>query len=405
MKGIFAFAAVVVCSASAGHAQDLLPAVSVRDVIVGEGDTARFPVELSRPALGKTRVTWKTRAVTASAGVDYAPTAGELVLERGEMARTIDVSVLQDIRPEGSEAFILELTSATSATIADGLAHGVILDTRVPPRCALGDDSGSAIVVRYPVEGGGVWTDDPSTHGAAHDLWAPTSTIIKPGMKLPESHWEVDAAGDFAGNGTCQLLWGMHDPPRLALTDTSRVPHGDRDDLPGITRPGHDWQVVGAANLDGEGPSDLLWWNDEERTFQFWRGGPGFPAGVLDPAKCDPESGVPVAVGRTSADGSTEIFWQDGEDVKYWSLRWVPDIEKLVCLGQGTLMSGNARAQIAAAGDFDGDGFDDLLLHEPDPNSAPILTACFLRGRQVRACSAVSLDGLYLGAGAVVGPR
>ncbi len=406
MKRVLVAAAVVVCIARIGPAQDAPPTISVQDVVVGEGGAAHFPVVLSRPAAANIHVTWKTRTVTASPA-DYLSTQGEKVLGN-DPAPTIDVPIFEDIRVEGSEAFILELTGVTNATIADGVAHGVIRDMQAPPRCTVGDDPGSFILVQYPP------TPIPKKHGGPHDLWRPTSTIVEkdPLATLADSEWEIEATGDFDGDGACEFLWGSHeDPDELAMTHNTHVPEDEGAVVQWARRPGRGWRVVGSADLDGDAMADVVWWDPGQRQLAVRLGShQGFQDAPL--VDCAAPAGEPVALTRAAADHSMDILWQSLDNggavlVGYSSMQWAEGLGMLACTGSGSLMSYEPAAQVVAAGDFDGDGFDDVLWQAPakDASSVPILSMCFLHDRHSRACSAVSLDHVTLGPGTIVGPR
>ena len=106
-------------------------AVSVADARAREGEDATidFAVTLSRAASAAVTVAYATADGTATAGADYTRTSGKLRFAPGETVKTVSVPVLDDAHDEGAETFILRLSAASGAVIADGEATGTIENT------------------------------------------------------------------------------------------------------------------------------------------------------------------------------------------------------------------------------------------------------------------------------------
>ncbi len=93
-----------------------------------------FTVTLSAPAPGSgasvdfTTVQQVSALNHATAGDDYTTTAGTVNFAAGEQIKTILVPILSDNKKnEQNETFLVELSNAVNATIADGSATGTIL--------------------------------------------------------------------------------------------------------------------------------------------------------------------------------------------------------------------------------------------------------------------------------------
>jgi hypothetical protein len=116
-----------------------IPAVSVADIAVAEGDAGRaevfFTVTLSGPTIRPVAVNFEIVDGTAQHGNDFeAARGGTLVIPAGRTSGQIAVVVKGDIVPEGSETFFLRLTGATNATISDPEAQATIgEDDTTPP--------------------------------------------------------------------------------------------------------------------------------------------------------------------------------------------------------------------------------------------------------------------------------
>ena len=77
------------------------PSLSIGDAVVPEGaGSAVFPVSVSPVSAAPVTVTYVTRAVTATAGVDYNAVKGTLTLAAGAETGTIRIRILDD-NPRG----------------------------------------------------------------------------------------------------------------------------------------------------------------------------------------------------------------------------------------------------------------------------------------------------------------
>lgn len=59
--------------------------------------------------VGNVEFSWKTVSVTAIAGVDYVADAGTIVLSKGELSTSIDISIIDNDNPELNKTFRVEL--------------------------------------------------------------------------------------------------------------------------------------------------------------------------------------------------------------------------------------------------------------------------------------------------------
>jgi len=121
---------------------DDIPALSVVDVAVVEGDAGPSPATLMVNFVGPLPLTaiiqYATSDGTATAGSDYVATTGVLVIPAGLSSGGFNVSVLGDRLVEGDETVFVTLTSAVYTTgapipIADGQGTLTILDNDGPP--------------------------------------------------------------------------------------------------------------------------------------------------------------------------------------------------------------------------------------------------------------------------------
>ncbi len=127
---------------------DAPPAFSINDASHAEGGQLTFNVSLSGPSAKQTKIHYATANGTATAPADYASKSGTLTFAPGTTTKTVKVSSAQDTLDEDDEAFAVNLSSPTNATIADGAGTGTITDNDPAPSFSINDASrteGSAV--------------------------------------------------------------------------------------------------------------------------------------------------------------------------------------------------------------------------------------------------------------------
>ena len=134
-------------SGSVAQAVDPLPAISIGDVSVAEGnDGASSAVFMLTLSAATHTATAQVDIVTAdgtatTADNDYAAAAGTVSFAPGQTTQTIAVSITRDNIYEPDESFVVNLSHATHATIADGQGAGTILNDDPLPTIAIADVS------------------------------------------------------------------------------------------------------------------------------------------------------------------------------------------------------------------------------------------------------------------------
>jgi hypothetical protein len=107
-----------------------VPLLSVNDVAKPEGDggttPVAFDVTLSSASASPVTVRYATEDGTASAPGDYTAASGILTFERGETAKSVAIDVQGDTTPEPDENFVVRLSDASGASIADAAGTGTI---------------------------------------------------------------------------------------------------------------------------------------------------------------------------------------------------------------------------------------------------------------------------------------
>ncbi|SMF88442.1 endoglucanase [Azospirillum oryzae] len=88
-------------------------------------EEAVFTVQLANAVTTTTTIDYATEDGTATAGSDYTAASGSLTFEPGETTKTVTVSIIGDNATEGTENFLLHLTSGNTLI---GTATGTIMD-------------------------------------------------------------------------------------------------------------------------------------------------------------------------------------------------------------------------------------------------------------------------------------
>lgn len=122
-----------------GAVEYFVPGLSIGDASVAEGGLASFTIYLYPPAEYTATVDYATEDGSAIAGSDYTATAGQAILPPGATETTITVQTLNDSLSESSETFLVNLSNAHHADIANGRGIGVITDNDPLPGISIGD--------------------------------------------------------------------------------------------------------------------------------------------------------------------------------------------------------------------------------------------------------------------------
>ncbi len=122
---------------------DPLPALSVADASVVEGDTGSatmdFTVTLAPVSGREVTVQYATSDGDAKSTTDYDATSGTLSFAAGETTKTISVPVDGDVLDEADETLTLTLSVPGNTTLADATATGTITDDDALPQLAIDD--------------------------------------------------------------------------------------------------------------------------------------------------------------------------------------------------------------------------------------------------------------------------
>jgi hypothetical protein len=197
--------------------------------------------------------------------------------------------------------------------------------------------------------------------GTASGGFAPNAANSLNGVA---TDWHVAGIGDFNADGRDDILWRNNDGRMSDWLGTASGGFADNA-AHAYNSVATDWHIAGTGDFNGDGRDDILWRHDDGRITD-WLGtaNGGFSpnsANALDSVSLDWSI---AAVGDFNGDGRDDILWRNADGrITDW-------------LGTATGAFGSNAANaytsvatdwhIIGAGDFNGDGRDDILWRNND---------------------------------------
>jgi hypothetical protein len=398
---------------------DAPPALELVDARVPEGDRGAaltLPLRLSAPSGRDVVVRYATFDLTASAGSDYAASAGTLTIRAGETRASLAVAIAGDrvfepdeqlgVRISGSgfvsprsEAFVtIQNDDAPGLSIGDvrmrepatGSQPAVFTVSLAPPleravTVSFATRDGSAHAGSDYVAATGVLTFAPGVAtltvpvtvnaDSQREPVEAFAVALRDASGAPIAWPEGDARivdsrtrGDLDGDGRADILWrrtGGIAKERAeaylwAMDGTGLAAAHALDSISG------EWQVLFTDDFDGDGKTDVLWRNygagpDAGKLYVWMMDGPDVVGGTgYTAAQADLGWRVD-GVGDLNGDGKADIVWRKtgaGAD-KGAAFLWLMNGTGLA--GARYLDAIGGDWQVVDLGDFNGDGKSDVL--------------------------------------------
>ncbi len=128
----------------------------------------------------------------------------------------------------------------------------------------------------------------------------------------PNTNWKIVTTGDFAGSGKQnQFVWRQATTGQVFLMTLNYSGAFSQSGVTIYTEPNLAWKIVGAADFNGDGKSDLLWRNDATgQVFGMLMNG----ASIASSATFYTEPNLAwkvVAQGDYNGDGRADVLWRN----------------------------------------------------------------------------------------------
>jgi ribosomal protein L35AE/L33A len=220
---------------------DATPSLIINNVTVTEGNTgsvnALFTVTLSAASGRSVTVNYATANATATVPADYTAAAATLTFAAGVTSQQITIPVIGDTLDEANETFVVNLSGATNATIADAQGVGTITDNDATPSLAINNvsttepDTGTVAMVftvtLSAASGRTVTVQYATANGTATtanlDYTAiPLTTLTLP-VGVTTQTLSVLIRGDAVAEGNETLLVNLSSAVNATIADTQGV--------------------------------------------------------------------------------------------------------------------------------------------------------------------------------------
>ncbi len=229
------------------------PSLSINDVTITEGNSgsanAVFTVSLSPASSQVVTVDYASANGTAAAGTDYTGVSGSLTFSSGSTSQTISVPVLGDTLDEPNRTFLMNLSNAANATVADDQGQGTIVDDDATPTMSINDvtmtegNSGSVdavFTVSLSAASGQVVTVNYATANGSATVGSDyTGTVGTPTLTFPAGSVNqtivVPILGDTVDEPNETFVVNLSAAANSIITDSQGQGTIINDDLPSLT--------------------------------------------------------------------------------------------------------------------------------------------------------------------------
>jgi hypothetical protein len=175
-------------------------------------------------------------------------------------------------------------------------------------------------------------------------------------VAIVDLSWTIVGVGNFDGLGRRDIVWYNASLGQVAIWTVNGLIETGSYEFPAPAGAPGEWTVVGIADFDQTGLSDILWQDTSTGALYMWKSVSPFAFVSIEIGTADPSWSV-VGTADVEGSGLPDIIWRNSVTggVYIWQLR-NDQVSQEVSLGEYSL-----DWQIAGFGDFNGDGKQDIL--------------------------------------------
>jgi len=178
-------------------------------------------------------------------------------------------------------------------------------------------------------------------------------------LSNPGTLWHVAGTGDFNGDGRVDILW-RHD--NGTFVDWLGQTAGNFTDNSGnwLASVGGGWHVAGVGDFNGDNRSDILWRNDNGMVLDWLGQANGSFSDNAATSLANPGTGWQIAAtGDFNGDGRSDVLWRHANGM---ITVWLGQTDgRIVDNASNFLTNPGTAWHVVGSGDFNGDGRDDIL--------------------------------------------
>ncbi|MEI6205678.1 MAG: FG-GAP-like repeat-containing protein [Desulfuromonadales bacterium] len=202
-----------------------------------------------------------------------------------------------------------------------------------------------------------VWQN--SITGQVYIMLMSTPTAVKSGAVIytePDTNWKIVATGDINGDGKTDLIWWNKTTGQVSalLVNGTTIAGGGQI----YTEPDTNWKIVAAADFNGNGKVELLWWNSSTGQVALGQTN-GTSASTANLIWYEPDTNWRIAgAGDLDGDGKAEIIWHNKTTGQLYGMQ---TNGSSVINGEMIYTEPDTNWEIVSVGSYNGDNKADLL--------------------------------------------
>src|SRR5438132_4675026 len=185
-------------------------------------------------------------------------------------------------------------------------------------------------------------------------------TIARPGPinAVSDQAWQVNASGDFDGDGSADILWRNSSTGENYIWLMNGLSTAFQGSV-NFVEPASGWQVQGVGDFDGDGKADILWRNTSTgENYIYLMNGltiarPGSINAVSD------QAWQVNGIGDFDGDGKADILWRNSSTGENYI--WLMNGLSTAFQGSVNFVDPASGWQVKGFADVDGDGNADIL--------------------------------------------